>query len=226
MLDISAKVAVDSIFIWNYKRPYFFQQTCIDGRILKKANLSMRQFLKAHHSEGFFTKKTKQCWAETCRSKAQRPSLIQIHSIARFSKYLLKTVLPYTCLCTHTMFGVNADTRDEDNQANVELYFRSLKHDEKMKDGRMKIGRYIREMQRIINGKHLNIHSQLKRSKYAKTGKVWNSWLPARGAKQSLIRSFISLFDYAFMVLISSTVEKILYCRGEVFTWCRTVNSL
>ena len=73
------------------------------------------------------------------------------------------------------MFGVNADTRDEDNQANVELYFRSLKHDEKMKDGRMKIGRYIREMQRIINGKHLNIHSQLKRSKYAKTGKVWNS---------------------------------------------------
>ena len=51
------------------------------------------------------------------------------------------------------MFVVNADTRDEDNQAFVELYFRPLKHDEKMKDGPMKIGRYLREMKRIIGGK-------------------------------------------------------------------------
>ena len=53
------------------------------------------------------------------------------------------------------MFGVNADTRDEDNQAYVELYFRSLKHGEKMKNGPMKSGRYIREMRRIVDGELL-----------------------------------------------------------------------
>ena len=86
----------------------------------------------------------------------------------KFSKYLLRTVLPYSCLGTHVMFGVSADTRDEDNQAYVELYFRSLKHDENMKNGPMKIGRYIREMRRIVDGEILrcNPFSELKNVRY------------------------------------------------------------
>ena len=69
-----------------------------------------------------------------------------------FTGYLLKTILPCTPLVTHCFFGPTQDYLREDTQAVVENTFRGIKIDELGRQGKNKIGRYIRIRKATLKG--------------------------------------------------------------------------
>ncbi|CAG7734976.1 unnamed protein product [Allacma fusca] len=71
----------------------------------------------------------------------------------KFSKYLLRTVLPYIPLISHVVFGVNNDIRDKDHQAAVENWNRIIKLDEHGQGGPDKIWRYIAASKDMVMGR-------------------------------------------------------------------------